>query len=251
MKNYYICVCLFIAFGCNAQSNTMLTKKRGNECEKRNDLKHYRYDVSFPDSTLVDYLINSKSVPIKYISNLSNQKEVKTEFRTSDYLIFKNDSIKIQMTFAKDSLTNPTLAIEKNSDEAGINYVSKVNGHEPIGLLFEQNNFTSISSCQITLNNQVFEVPEEIYKNLYSPNIFEKYKSLTPIQSFLSHDKSMVYIYVMGNNRKIDEVSDRSISATYMAKIIFELENKTFKRYILLYPELMVYGFDCLEFDGF
>lgn len=251
MKNFSFLVCFVIISACTAQENTILVKKRNNKCEKLVNLKQYGYKNSFKDSTLVDYLLTSKSIPLKDISDIESCEEINAEFSTADYFVFTNDSIKIQLAFTTDSLTNPGFEIEWNNEDEFATFIYKINDYEPIGLLAEQNQFTLFKSFQVIYNNEVFEAPKEIYKDLFSPNLFEKYKSLAPIKSFISDDKSMIYVYVMGNNRKIDEVSDRSVSANYIAKIIFDLKEKTFRRYLLLYPELMTYGFDCPDFSGF
>jgi hypothetical protein len=129
----------------------------------------------------------------------------------------------LQFELSRDTVLQVT--VEQTKREFNALKKQRKRSYLPMGKNLEDS-IGIISSMIVSVGNVNHEIPEEVFKDLFSPNFCEVALPINQIKAFLSNDRTHVYIYFF---RKVNVENEldfyREILNSYLAKVVVNLKN--------------------------
>jgi hypothetical protein len=183
-------------------------------------------------SVLIEYLLNEKLISSNHLYNRLTNNPVEVLIRTSNQIIFKDDSFKI--TISKEIVDTNSLVLKYDSFPEFFEskkIISRIDNKVPCGINTVEDmpkSLDRIGSIKIHLKREIIDLDISEIDNLFFPNFNNTYFSIQPINIFLSDCRRYVYVYIYGDlNFKNDKyIYWYASNFSYMAKVIISLEQE-------------------------
>lgn len=183
--------------------------------------------------SLADYMINhslENPSDIYFISNRNLLQKLKTD-RCDTNLVIIADSLKNGATINIKIVIHP-FEPELHTIEAieDANSIQKIDGQFPFGAQYGVPK-TSIAVLEIRINDQLIQIPDSCFSNLYNVNSCTNGSFQKQIEAYESLNGEFVYVYLFGGNA----------AGTWFAKLIFD-HNTYITRIVTDYFRLSIHG---------
>lgn len=222
--------------------------------------EHVQAVLKIKERTLQEYLIKKKGLSPDLLSNRQNLRLLKTWVCTKEEVLvtdtFRQKTISVHVKKAQKPF-NPSLYIWPDSTHKKGNNLSMLlydTNKSPFGFLPQDTLVEYIHKVEITVgNDKSILLPAEALSDLYFPNFSYTVLSTKPLQIFLSPDQEQVFLYIFGEIRGDGLIPPtEAFLASYMAKIIIDIDKGYQSRIVLRGDELCYYNWNnCTDFIGF
>lgn len=222
--------------------------------------EHVQDVLNIQEITLREYLIKKKGVSPSWLSNRQNLRLLKTWVCTKEEVFvadtLRQKSITVHIKKARKPF-DPSLYIWPDPPYPKANNLSMLlydANKSPFGFLPQDTLVEYIDKVEITVeNDKSIHLPVEALSDLYFPNFCYTLLSAKPIQIFLSPNQEQIFLYIFGEIRGDGLVPPtEAFLASYMAKIIIDLDKGYQSRIVLRGDELCYYNWNnCTDFIGF
>jgi hypothetical protein len=162
-------------------------------------------------------ITTSDSSSVIILDTLKNGESCEITFKTQLFEINNH-----QLTYNKDSSS-----------------IEQIDGKFPYGEQYMAPKI-EIDLIQIAVNGIKIKIPQESYRNLYNPNVNEKYGFIRPVEVYESLNGEYLYFYIYGGNA----------AGTYFTKLIFN-KTKYITKIISDYYPLSIHSSFRESFIGF
>lgn len=237
--------CLF-NLGCKSQN---IPNKEKSKCGKldKHLIDHYR------DTLLSDYASRKFPELRNYIE--PNDDLIRLDVSScNDTLVTIEDFIenqKIKIEFRKSNIdltTHEVSYVEITENDP--KFIDEVDGRPAFGLFSDEMQVTAIKVLDIRIGDEKISVPTEEFSNLFFPNFCNNFKSIKPITAYKSKNKKLIFIYIFGGNGLTNQTSELREVRSFLAKLIFDLDEGYKGKIVLSNSELDAYQWDCPNFKG-
>ena len=206
------------------------------------------YTPFYPEGikTVRDYINKYYPDQARFFSARPDLKPLPLWYNADSSMFFNSGSEKVEIIFTQTRVSPDDIFDPKNNDEA-YSYIREYSAGTPFGITSEDSVVTSIASIHV--NGK--KVLSSAFNDLMSPNRYETYLSIKPIEVFESPCKHYFYIYIFGKLCSDPMLID-PFKFSYMAKIIVTKKGLFVDRIVVSGDTLSYFGFnECPDFIGF
>lgn len=206
------------------------------------------YTPFYPEGikTVRDYINKYYPDQARFFSARPDLKPLPLWYNADSIMFFNSGSEKVEIIFTQTRVSPDDIFDPKNNDEA-YSYIREYSVGTPFGITSEDSVVTSIASIHV--NGK--KVLSSAFNDLMSPNRYETYLSIKPIEVFESPCKHYFYIYIFGKLYSDPMLID-PFKFSYMAKIIVTKKGLYVDRIVVSGDTLSYFGFnECPDFIGF
>jgi hypothetical protein len=183
-----------------------------------------------------------------YCNNRAEMTMIQPVFLKNNEAVFEWDSFKLRIKTQKipfSSLKN--VSIMEISDPTVL-LITSIDNSSPYGLNYPKDTARIISEMSYQTGSNEIKIPESAFKDLFYPNMHQILGPIRPVEMYLNHESTYLYIY--GANLVRDPSLGIDAYDTYLAKLVFNASGFQ-TRIIANEGELKAYGWPCENFIGF